>query len=109
MVVTNNSGVVCVDLGCVDGAAVLVEDPLLTLGVGRLVCLDVVEESFAVDTESVEGHLVEASSCCRVVRVKFTDGVEGSFLPEAWEVKDTERSGDTGGDGRNDLAHFFVL
>ena len=41
MVVTNNSSVVCIDRLIVEGASFLVEDPLFTLGVRRLIFFDV--------------------------------------------------------------------
>ncbi len=111
VIIGDDSVIMRVDGSGVKRAPFLVEDPLLTCGVTRLVCLDVVEEDFAVDADGIESHLVEASARSRVVRVKFASGVERSFLPETWQVKDSERSGDTGCDGRNDLAHFsnFVL
>ena len=111
VIVAHNSSVVCVDLAGIKRSTALVKDPLLALSVGRLVCLDVVEEGFTVDAKRVEGHLVEASTCSRVVGMEFSSSIQRSFLPETWKVKNSERSGDTGGDSRNDLAHFssFVI
>ena len=108
VVVTNDGIVVFVDSRVVKRAAFLVEDPLLKLGVGRLVCLDVVEKGLTVDTESIESHLVEAGTCFWVIAVKFADCAEGSLLPEAWKVKDAEWTGDAGADCRNDICHFLV-
>lgn len=109
MVVTNDGIVVFVDSSVVERTAFLVKDPLLKLGVGRLAGFDVVEEGLTVDTEGIKSHLVEAGTCCWVIAVKFADCVEGSLLPEAWKVKDAKWTGNTGGDCRNDIAHFLVF
>ena len=85
----------------------LVEDPLLALSVRRLGGLDVGEKSLTVNAEGIESHLVESSTGCWVVAVKFACGIEGGFLPETREVKHAERTCDSGSDGRNDLAHVF--
>ena len=41
VVITDNSSVVCIDRFIVEGASFLVEDPLLTLSIRRLVLADI--------------------------------------------------------------------
>ena len=109
VVVADDSCIVGINGRRVKGTAFLVEDPLLALGVGRLGFLDVSKEGVAFDAESVEGHLIKAGAGCRIVAVKLADSVERSFLPEAGKVKHAERTCDSGGDERNDLAHFVGI
>lgn len=107
MIIAHDCGVVLIDGVVVERSAFLVEDPLLALGVGRLALLDVGEESVALDSKGIESHLVKTGTGSGVVAVELADGIERGFLPKAREVKDTERTGDSGSDERNDLAHVL--
>ena len=53
---------------------------------------DVIKECLAIDAQRVEGHLVEPGTSGRIVGMKFAGGVERSFLPEAREMLNTERT-----------------
>jgi len=90
VVVAIDSGIVRGDPGVIDVSVGLA--PGFASNVVGLFSCNVVEEYLAIDAESVEGHLVEASARGGVFRVEFADGVERSFLPEAWEMLHTERT-----------------
>ena len=107
VIVANHRSVVLIDGVIVERPPFLVQDPLLAFGVGRFAFLDVCEEGFALDTESVESHLVEAGTRGGVVAVKLAGGVERGFLPKTWQVKHAERASDSRGDERDNLAHVL--
>jgi hypothetical protein len=84
-----------VELGSVFG------EKFLELDVGRFFLGDESDKRIAIHAERVEHHHVIAGAAVAVAIGELVGGSERHFLPEAWEVKDTERARGSGGDGGN--------
>lgn len=70
-------------------------------GLGR----DEGEEFIFFDAQGTEGHSIITFAAGGVVGVEFASGSQGGLQPEAGQVKHTERTGNTGGNEGDDLAH----
>lgn len=82
-------------------------DPFFRLHVGGLGG-DEGEERIAIDAEAIEHHLIIAHAAAGVICVKFPCGGEGSFLPEARKVKDTEGACGATANGRYDTHNLCL-
>lgn len=102
--VATDVGVVTVDVGLGELHTRIGGDPGFALGIGWLLVLDEGVEVVPLDAEIVGGEFV-ITAADGVVGVDFAGGVKGGLQPDAGEVKNTEGTGDAGGDHGNDLAH----
>ena len=108
--VAEDGNIQLVDVLLVDLGTGLSADPFFEGNIGRLVILDESLGGFVVDTEGVEHHGIIAGTDSRIAIGELAGGFEGNFLPQARQVQDSERTGNTGTDhGDVFIAHIGIF
>ena len=96
VIVAADRGVQFFDVGFVELHARLLLDPVFELGVAGAVILDEIKCFLAIESETIQDHLVITFAAAWVARSEFAAGFERSFEPEAWQVYNTEGASGSG-------------
>jgi hypothetical protein len=86
VIVAANRIVEFLDIGFVEFHTRLLFHPVFELRIARLVVFDEIEGFLAVETESVQDHLVEAFAAARISSGQFAARFQRCFEPKAWQV-----------------------